>query len=227
MAVTLTYYGHSCFQIEGGGATLLVDPFLTGNPQAAIGADDAEADYILVSHAHGDHLGDAVPIALRTGATIVANHEIATVLAKEGATVHGMHIGGGHTFPFGHVKFTIAHHGSSFPDGSYGGNPCGFLLTIEGKRIYHACDTGLFYDMKLIGEGGLDVAILPIGDNYTMGPADALRAVRLLEPKAVLPIHYDTFEVISQDANLFATSVRAETRAECVVLQPGEKYVIE
>jgi L-ascorbate metabolism protein UlaG (beta-lactamase superfamily) len=183
-----------------------------------------EADYILVSHAHGDHLGDTVSIAQRTGATIVSNHEIATYAGNQGLTAHGLHIGGGWDFPFGWVKLTIAHHGSSFPDGSYGGNPCGFLLTIEDKNIYHACDTGLFYDMKLIGEEGVDLAILPIGDNYTMGPKDALRAVQLIEPKVVIPIHYNTFPVVEQDAAAFARSVEAETKARCVVLKPGESY---
>ena len=224
MPVELDYYGHACFGVKGGGATLLIDPFLTGNPLAAASADEVEADYILVSHAHGDHLGDAVAIANRTGATIVSNHEIATYAGNQGLTAHGLHIGGGWDFPFGRVKLTIAHHGSSFPDGSYGGNPCGFLLTIEGKNIYHACDTGLFYDMKLVGEEGIELAILPIGDNYTMGPKDALRAVKLIEPKVVIPIHYDTFDVIKQDPTDFARAVEAETKARCVVLKPGESY---
>jgi L-ascorbate metabolism protein UlaG (beta-lactamase superfamily) len=224
MPVELTYYGHACFAVKGGGATVLIDPFLTGNPLAAARADEVEADYILVSHAHGDHLGDTVGIAQRTGAVIVSNHEIATYAGNQGLTAHGMHIGGGWDFPCGRVKLTIAHHGSSFPDGSYGGNPCGFLLTIEDKNIYHACDTGLFYDMKLIGEEGVDLAILPIGDNYTMGPKDALRAVQLIEPKVVIPIHYNTFPVVEQDAAAFARSVEAETKARCVVLKPGESY---
>jgi L-ascorbate metabolism protein UlaG (beta-lactamase superfamily) len=226
MAVELTFLGHGCFAIKGGGANLIIDPFLTGNPQAAATAEEVEADYILVSHAHGDHLGDTVAIAQRTGATVVSNHEIATYLGEKGVTAHGMHIGGGRDFPFGRVKLTIAHHGSSFPDGTYGGNPCGFLLTIEGKTIYHACDTGLFYDMKLIGEEGVDVAILPIGDNYTMGPRDALRAVRLIEPKAVIPDHYDTFDLIAQDPDAFASAVDAKTNAVCVVLQPGGTHIL-
>lgn len=226
MTVELTYLGHSCFGVRGGGSTLIIDPFLTGNPLAAAKADEVEVDFVLVSHAHGDHLGDAIPIAERTGATVIANHEIATYAGEKGVTAHGMHIGGGADFTFGRVKLTIAHHGSSFPDGAYGGNPCGFLLTIEGKNIYHACDTGLFYDMKLIGEEGIDVAILPIGDNYTMGPKDALRAVKLLEPKLVIPIHFDTFDLIAQDAKAFAATVEAETDAACVVLTPGSSHVV-
>jgi L-ascorbate metabolism protein UlaG (beta-lactamase superfamily) len=210
----------------GGGATLLTDPFLTGNPLAAVTADEVSADYILVSHAHGDHLGDAVPIAKRTGATIIANFEIAAYCGNEGVNAHPLHIGGGRDFPFGRVKLTIAHHGSSFPDGSYGGNPAGFLLTLEGKKIYHACDTGLFYDMKLIGEEGIDLAMLPIGDNFTMGPEDALKAVKFIEPKIVVPIHYDTFEVIEQDPHAFARMVEAETSARCMVLKPGDSLTL-
>ena len=225
MTVKLTYCGHACFEVEGGGKRLIIDPFLSGNPQASKGADAVHVDYVLVSHAHGDHLGDAAAIAERTGATIIANHEIATwAQGQKGLESHPMHIGGAFDFPFGRVKLTIAHHGSSFPDGAYGGNPCGFLLTIEGKTIYHACDTGLFYDMKLIGEEGIDLAILPIGDNFTMGPADALRAIKLIEPKQVWPIHYNTFDVINQDAAAFAASVAEQTSATCLQLGPGSTH---
>ena len=167
-----------------------------------------------------------MPIAKRTGATIIANHEIATFCAGEGVSVHPLHIGGGRDFPFGRVKLTIAHHGSSFPDGGYGGNPAGFLLTIKGSKIYHAGDTGLFYDMKLIGEEGIDLAILPIGDNFTMGPQDALKAVKFINPKIVVPIHYDTFEVIRQDPHAFARMVETETAAKCMVLEPGQSLTL-
>ena len=223
--VQLTYHGHSCFGIQVGDTNLLIDPFLTGNAMADVGPDQVQADYVLVSHGHGDHVGDAVAIANRTGATTISNFEIQNWFQTQGVeNSHPLHIGGGFDFPFGRVKLTIAHHGSALPDGSYGGNPAGFLLTLEGKKIYHACDTGLFYDMKLIGEEGLDLAILPIGDNFTMGPDDALRAVKLLEPKAVIPIHYDTFDVIQQDPHAFAQRVEAETAAKCVVLNAGETY---
>ena len=224
-AVRLTYHGHSCFGVRVGDTSLLIDPFLTGNALADVGAEQVQADYILVSHGHGDHVGDAVAIAKRTGAMTISNFEIQNWFLNQGVeNAHPLHIGGGFDFPFGRVKLTIAHHGSALPDGSYGGNPAGFLLTLQGKKIYHACDTGLFYDMKLIGEEGLDLAILPIGDNFTMGPDDALRAVKLLEPKAVIPIHYDTFDVIQQDPHAFAQRVEAETSAKCVVLKPGETY---
>ncbi len=221
--VELTYHSHACFSITVADTHLLIDPFLSGNPLADVRADEVEADYILVSHGHGDHVGDTVDIVKRSGVTTISNFEIQSWLAGQGVeNSHPLHIGGGFNFPFGRVKLTIAHHGSALPDGSNGGNPAGFLLTLAGKKIYHACDTGLFYDMKLIGEEGLDVAILPIGDNFTMGPDDALRAVKLLQPKVVIPIHYDTFDVIKQDPHAFAERVAAETSARCVVLKPGD-----
>ncbi len=227
MSTTLTWLGHACFLVETNGTKILVDPFLTGNPLAAAKADDLSADFVLVSHGHGDHVGDTVSIAKRTGATVVSNFEIFGYMQSQGVeNAHPMHIGGSRQFPWGRLKLTIAHHGSALPDGSYGGNPVGFLLTLEGKNVYHACDTGLFYDMKLIGEEGVEVAILPIGDNFTMGPADAVRAVKLLEPKIVIPIHYNTFDVITQDPQEFARSVETETAARCVVIQPGEGYAL-
>jgi L-ascorbate metabolism protein UlaG (beta-lactamase superfamily) len=223
MTIKITWYSHACFLIETRQAKLLIDPFISDNPLSPQKADQIEADYILVSHGHGDHLGDTVNIAKRTGATVISNYEIQTWLINQGVeNAHPQHIGGGFDYPWGRVKLTIAHHGSALPDGSYGGNPCGFLLYIEGKKIYHACDTGLFYDMKLIGEEGIDLAILPIGDNFTMGPDDALRAVRLIEPRQVIPIHYDTFDVIKQDPHAWAKRVEKETIAKAVVMKPGE-----
>lgn len=222
MAITVTWYGHACVGLEIGTHRLLADPFLTGNPMAAASAGEVNPTAILVSHGHGDHLGDALQIARRTGALVVSNFEICSWFQSQGYTnVHSQHIGGGFLHPFGYLKLTIAHHGSALPDGLYGGSPCGFLLEAEQKRIYLAGDTGLFYDMKLIGEDGLDLAMLPIGDNYTMGPDDALRAVRLLQPLRVVPIHYNTFDVIRQDPLAWAERVRAETSTEAIVLQPG------
>ena len=223
MSVKITWYSHACFLLDTGDSKLLTDPFLTGNPLAPVSADDINVDYVLVSHGHGDHVGDTVAIAQRTGATVVSNFEIQNWLTGQGVeNAHPQHIGGGFDYPWGRVKLTIAHHGSGLPDGSYGGNPCGFLFYIQGRKIYHACDTGLFYDMKLIGEEGIDLAILPIGDNFTMGPEDALRAVKLIEPKQVVPIHYDTFEVIKQDADAWAQRVENETAAKAVVMKPGD-----
>src|SRR5262245_22127298 len=224
MTTSLTWLGHGAWQLDTAGQRVLIDPFFTGNPAAVVNAEAVSADFILVSHGHGDHVGDTVAIARRTGATVIANYEISEWLRKQGLTnVHGQQHGGGFRHPFGRVKLTLAFHGSALPDGSYGGNPCGFLLDLnDGKKVYDAADTGLFGDMRLIGEEGLDLAILPLGDNYTMGPDDALRAVKLLQPKKVLPIHYNTWEVIAQDAAAWAARVRKETQAEPVVLRPGE-----
>jgi L-ascorbate metabolism protein UlaG (beta-lactamase superfamily) len=224
MATRVQWLGHSCLLFESAGRHVLVDPFLTGNPVATARADTVPADFILVSHGHGDHVGDAMAIAQRTGATVVCNYEISGWLQKQGLTkVEGQQHGGSHAYPFGRVKLTLALHGSALPDGSYGGNPCGFLITFaDGKRVYDAADTGLFGDMRLIGEEGIDLAILPIGDYYTMGPDDALRAVKLLQPKRVMPIHFNTFDLIRQDPNAWANRVRKETQAQPVVLKPGE-----
>jgi L-ascorbate metabolism protein UlaG (beta-lactamase superfamily) len=227
MATKLTWYGHSTFALDIDGSNILVDPFLKDNPFAPVTADTVEADYILVTHGHGDHVGDTVEIAQRTGATVISNFEICNWLQAQGVSkLHPQHIGGGFHHPFGYLKLTIAHHGSSLPDGSYGGNPCGLLLDVNGKRIYMAGDTGLFYSMRLIGEEGIDLAVLPIGDNFTMGPDDALRAVQLIEPRIVIPIHYDTFDVIKQDPHAWAARVREDTSTEPVVLSAGESYTL-
>lgn len=227
MAVKLTWYGHACWNIETPKGTILIDPFLSGNPGAPIQAGQAKPDFILVSHGHGDHLGDTVPIAKRTGALVISNFEIANYCQGQGCKTHPLHIGGSRNFAFGNLKLTIAHHGSSFPDGRYAGNPAGFLLTLGKVKIYDAADTGLFYDMKLIGEEGIDVALLPIGDNFTMGPDDAVRAVKLIKPKVVIPMHYNTFDVIRQDAKGFAAQVKkASPKTKVVVLKPGESFSI-
>jgi len=222
MANTLTWLGHAALFLQIGGTRILVDPFLSGNPQAAMKADSVQADYILVTHGHGDHVGDTIAIAKRTGATVISNAEICGWLGKQGVKTHGQHLGGGFTYPFGYLKMTYALHGSALPDGSYGGNPGGFLLTTpDDHKLYIAGDTGLFGDMQLIGAGGLDLAVLPIGDNYTMGPADALQAVKYLTPKVVLPIHYNTFDLIKQDASAWAVLVEKETSTQVKILQPG------
>ncbi|MFN4258823.1 MAG: metal-dependent hydrolase [Gemmataceae bacterium] len=225
MATRVQWLGHSCLLIDSDGQKVLIDPFLTGNPKAAAKAAEMTPHFIVVSHGHGDHVGDTVAIAQRTGATVITNYEISEWLMKKQGLkhVHGMQHGGGHGFPFGRLKLTLAFHGSALPDGSNGGNPCGVLLSLkDGKKIYDAADTGLFGDMKLIGEEGIDLAILPIGDYYTMGPDDALRAVKLIQPKKVLPIHYNTFDLLNQDAHAWAQRVRQETSAEPVILEPGQ-----
>jgi L-ascorbate metabolism protein UlaG (beta-lactamase superfamily) len=227
MTITHTWFGHATQMLDVNGTKLLVDPFFSGNPAATITADKVKADYILVSHGHGDHVGDAMAIAKRTGAMVIANFEIVNWFEGQGVTkAHAQHIGGGYHHPFGYLKLTQAMHGSALPDGSYGGTPAGFLLTAEGKKIYLACDTGLFGDMKLIGEEGIDLAVLPIGDNFTMGPDDALRAVKLLSPKHVIPVHYDTWGVIAQDVQAWAKRVSAETSAQVNVLKPGQSYTV-
>lgn len=228
MDTQLTWYGHAALGIETGGYHLLVDPFLSHNPAAAVSADKVAADFILISHGHGDHVGDTEAIARRTGAEIISNFEIAEWFEHKGFQVHGQHIGGGFKYPFGYLKLTQALHGSALPDGSYGGNPAGFLLTTQdGKKIYLAQDTGLFGDMRLIGEEGIDLAVLPIGDNFTMGPDDALRAVKLIQPKHVIPIHYNTFDLIAQDGQSWAQRVVAETQAKPHILKPGDTFKIE
>ena len=223
MSTRVQWLGHACLKIVSDEHTLLIDPFLTDNPAAAEKARNVEADTILISHGHEDHVGDAVDIAARTGATVVSNYEISLWLKKQGVEhVHGQQHGGGHSFPFGRVKLTLAFHGSALPDGSNGGNPCGFLFTFrDGKTVYDAADTALFGDMRLIGEEGIDLAILPIGDNFTLGPDDGLRAVKFLQPKKVLPIHYNTWPLIAQDAHAWAARVKAETGVEAIVLEPG------
>jgi L-ascorbate metabolism protein UlaG (beta-lactamase superfamily) len=230
MSSKVTWFGHATFALEINGIKVLIDPFFTGNPIASITADGVDADYIVVSHGHGDHVGDTVAIARRTGATVISNFEITNWLVQQGVgedKVHPQHIGGGFTYPFGYLKLTIAHHGSCLPDGSDGGNPAGLLFSLtDGKKVYFACDTGLFYDMKLIGEEGIDLAVLPIGDNFTMGPEDALRAVKLLGPKVVIPVHFDTWELIAQDPHAWAKRVETETDSRCVVISPGEAITL-
>ena len=227
MNTIITWYGHAAIGIETANLKILVDPYFTGNPQASCRAEELTCDYICVTHGHGDHLGDTVEIAHRCGATVISNAEICTWLGKKGLKTHAQHLGGGYHYPFGYLKMTYALHGSMLPDGANGGNPGGFLLiTSGGKKLYLAGDTGLFGDMALIGEEGIDLAMLPIGDNYTMGPEDALRAVQLLKPKKVVPIHYNTFALITQDPASWAERLRAETTVEVILLKPGEKFEI-
>jgi len=216
------YLGHACVALADGPHRLIIDPFLTDNPVAPVRAEEIDVQYILVSHGHGDHIGDAVPIARRTGATIIAAYELATFCAGQGVKTHPMHIGGAHDFEFGRVKLTIAHHGGGHgPDASrYTGPAVGFLVTLGGKIVYHPGDTGLFYDMKLIGETHrIELAFLPIGDNFTMGIEDAVRAVEFLQPRRVVPMHYGTFPAVAADPHDFAARVKG---AEVIVLQPGE-----
>ncbi len=210
----LTYLGHSAFILAGAGTSIVIDPFLTGNPVAAKQAKDVKADWVILTHGHGDHFGDGLDIAKNNNATIIAPFELASYCGAKGANTHPMHIGGSYNFPFGRVKLTIAHHGSAIVDGddiTYTGNPCGVLVTMDGKTIYHPGDTGLFYDMKLIGEmNKIDLALLPIGDNFTMGINDAVKATELLNPGKVIPMHYKTFDIIEADPQEFVNKVTAK-----------------
>lgn len=226
----LTYAGHSTFLIETARARLVIDPFFEENPSSPFKVTDVACDYIVISHGHSDHCCDALALAQLTGATIVANHEIAEYFAHHGAKTHGLNPGGGHEFPFGRLALTPAIHSSSFdfvgqPPYAYAGVACGILLRADGRTLYHAGDTALFSDMKLIGDAGLDAALLPIGDNYTMGPDDALRALDLLRPRLAVPMHFNTWPPIAQDAAAFARRAAAQGR-EVHVLAPGAQLEI-
>ncbi len=217
------YLGHSAVQIVAGGTEFVFDPFISGNPRAGVTLAELDPDYLLITHAHGDHWGDTPELAKRSGAVVIATAEIAKYAERLGLESHAMNIGGSMKFGFGRVTLTPAWHSSSFPDGSYGGMPTGILLEVEGKRVLHAGDTALFSDMSLIGREPIDLAFLPIGDNFTMGPAAAVEAVKLLKPKVVVPVHYDTFPLIAQDAQAFKLAVEEATSSSCVVLAPGEE----
>jgi L-ascorbate metabolism protein UlaG (beta-lactamase superfamily) len=227
MALKLRWLGHNAWLLSDGKHELLIDPFLSGSPSAPVKASELSPHFILLSHGHGDHVGDTVEIAKRTGATVVSNYEICEWLAKHGVqNTSGGNLGGWQTHAFGRVQLTLAWHSSTLPDGSPAGNPSGFLIEMAGKRLYFACDTALFSDMQLIGADGLDLAVVPIGDFYTMGISDAVHAVRMLKPKRALPCHYDTFPPIAQDAAKWAQRVQTEVGCEAVVLQPGETITL-
>jgi L-ascorbate metabolism protein UlaG (beta-lactamase superfamily) len=222
-----TYYGHSCFAVETGGATLLFDPFITPNELAkSIDVDAIPADFILLSHGHFDHVADAVQIAKRTGATVIANFEVATWIGKQGvAAVHGMNHGGSFAFDFGRVKYVNAIHSSSLPDGSYGGQPGGFVVKTKSEgNFYFAGDTALTFDMKLIAEEfQLRFAVLPIGDNFTMGAADAARAAAFVGCDEIVGVHYDTFPPIRID-HLAAKAIFSAAGKRLHLLEIGASH---
>ncbi|KZM56533.1 metal-dependent hydrolase [Aeribacillus pallidus] len=220
----VSYHGHSIVQIETNGKNIIIDPFINGNGQTDLKVEDVKADVILLTHGHNDHVGDTVEIAKRNDSLVVAIAELATYLSWKGIKTHGMSIGGAYEFEFGKVKLTQAFHGSSYTEDNqnivYTGMPAGILLTAEDKTIYHAGDTALFSDMKLIGERNeIDLAFLPIGDNYTMGPEDALTAAEWIRAKKVVPIHYNTFPVIQQNPEDFVSKLPDGVG---LLLKPGE-----
>ncbi len=223
----LTYLGHAAVIIEEGKFKGIIDPFISGNPIAKIDMNDLlDITHVFVTHGHSDHIGDTVEIAKQSGALVIANAEISAYLSKFNLKTHAMHIGGRTKFDFGTVKMTSAVHGSGISEGGNiicGGNPCGFLIEINGKKIYHAGDTGLTYDMKLIEDENVDVALLPIGGNYTMDTDDAAKAAGFIKPKKVVPIHYNTFEIIKADPEEYRNKVR---NSEVIILNIKESINI-
>jgi len=227
MTFQITFLGHSAYQVEVGGARLLIDPFITGNPVAKVSADSLDADYILLTHGHGDHVGDTLAIAQRTGATVIAIVEVARWIEKQGVEKIFSHgVGGSYTHPFGWVKFVLAQHSSSMPDGSYGGLAAGIVIKAEDKTVYFAGDTGLFSDMQLTGDLGLDMAVLPVGGTMTMDPADSIKAIPYLKPKAVLPCHVNSYPFLAQDLEAWAARIHNETSAQPLLVAVGETFTI-
>jgi L-ascorbate metabolism protein UlaG (beta-lactamase superfamily) len=230
-SVKITYHGHSCIQASHQGKSIIVDPFLTGNSLAKAKPEDIKVQYVLLTHAHGDHLGDALAIAKQNNATIVATHELATYLGWQGANVHAMNLGGAFEFDFGTVKMTQAFHSSGIvlEDEQkiiYAGMPGGFIITMGGKTLYHLGDTGLFSDLKLIGERNkIDIAFVPIGDNFTMGPEDAVQAAEWVGAELTVPVHYDTFPVIKQDPEAFVRDLEGKG-LKGRVMKSGEELEI-
>jgi L-ascorbate metabolism protein UlaG (beta-lactamase superfamily) len=220
--VKIIYHGHSAFEIHYEGHNILIDPFFTHNPHTNVKPSDLKADFIILSHGHGDHFGDTTEIAKNNDAIVIAAHELAEFICTKGCRGHGLGIGGQWTFPFGRVKLTIAHHSSSYEEeGIYTGEPAGIILTLGNKCIYHAGDTGLFLDMKLIGEmHSIDAAMLPIGDNYTMGIDDAVKAAEFLNCAMAIPMHFGTFPVINTNPEEFKRKVESIGK-KCTVIPFG------
>ena len=231
----INFIGHSAFVVSSGKTTIAIDPFITGNPAATVDADSISPDYIFLTHAHNDHVGDTVALSKRTGAPVVSTFELGELLQTQGANAVPMNHGGTYQFDGGSVKLVPAWHTSSWTDSDGNavapGVPAGLVLKIgsgdQRKTIYFAGDTCLFMDMQLIGDEELDVAVLPIGDHFTMGPADAVKAVKFLRARHVIPCHYNTFPPIEQDASAFKKMVEDQTQASCIVMNPGDNWEVE
>lgn len=224
--IKLTYFGHSCFVVEGSKGKVVIDPFLRGNPHVRVNPNEIICNAILVTHGHADHLGDAVEISQKNHAPVIGVYELAQHCIKQGATGIGMNIGGSRSFDFGEVTLTPALHSSGCADGTYGGTPCGFVIKMDSRTVYHAGDTGLTYEMKLLAEThNIDVALLPIGDHYTMGPVDAAKAAELLHPKLVIPMHYNTFPEVQQDPADFEDKVGDLARVK--IMGFGETFELQ
>jgi L-ascorbate metabolism protein UlaG (beta-lactamase superfamily) len=226
----IAFLGHACFLLQDGGTRVLIDPFLSGNPMAARSADEVEADVILVTHGHGDHLGDTVPIARRTGAEVLAIVELAREIQSElgdGHTVHAPNLGGTVSFDWGWVKLVQAWHTSTTPNGTVS-TPTGMVINLGGRTIYHLGDTALFGDLQLIGHrsGPIDVALIPIGGHYTMDRHDAVTAAELIGARQIIPCHYDTMPAIETDAAAFKADVERATSSEVILLNPGEAHTL-
>ncbi|MBI2980944.1 MAG: metal-dependent hydrolase [Deltaproteobacteria bacterium] len=221
--MTITYFGHSCFLIEGRKGKVVIDPFFKGNPHVRVNPAEILCNAVLVTHGHQDHFGDAVEISMKNHVPVIGVYELVQHCIKQGTSGHGMNIGGSFHFDFGEVTLTPALHSCGCADGTYLGNPCGFILKMDGRTVYHAGDTGLSMEMKLVSEShNIDIALLPIGDNYTMGPADAAKAVESLKPKVVVPMHYNTFPEIEQDPADFEDKVGDLARVK--IMKFGEVY---
>ena len=225
MSVEIKFIGHSCFMLKNNGHSLIIDPFISGNPNIKQDIDLPKSIDILITHAHGDHLGDAVEISKNTGSIITCMYELAEYCYKKGALVQGINLGGKIAFKWGSAYWLPASHSSSNPDGSYGGEPASILVEVDGKRIYHAGDTGLHYDLKMVGDFYKpEMALVPIGGYYSMGIDEAVQAVKWLGCKYVIPMHYNTFPPIKADPEEFKGKVESETDCKCIILEPGEIY---
>ncbi len=218
----ITYHGHAFIQLENEGNSVVIDPFITDNPLCKIKPNDVKCNFIILTHGHSDHYGDTIEVAKKNDALVIATFELAEHVGKSGINVHHMNLGGGYDFPFGRLKLTLAHHSSSAPDGSYTGEAGGALISMDGKTVYHAGDTALFYDMKLLGEmNKIDYAFLPIGDNFTMGIDDAVKAAEFVNASTVTPVHYNTFDVIKANPEDFRKKIES-IGIKCNIMSPGD-----